>query len=324
MSVRLADPWWLWVLAAAAAIWLLRRRRGRDVEFSSFLLLDAIDAGSWRTRLRWIPPALRWGAIALAAFAAARPQYAADAAATEGAGLRLMLVLDVSGSMGVREKVDEHGLERTRLSMMKESVGRLLEGGALAPADEVGAAAVAQRPRLACPLTRDRAAAWSAIEALEVDRTEGLTSLGDGIALALGALGEGGPERLALVYSDGAHNVERSLSLGEAARVAQARGIRVGAVLVRGRSGGEAPEDEADRRALERLGEATGGVATRVDDGEKVEAFVREASSAAGRSVGAPPKRIWRDATAPLLVGAIAALLLELVLRRTVFGFAGG
>jgi Mg-chelatase subunit ChlD len=312
-------------LAAAAAIRLARgrSRRRQDVAFSSFLFLDDIDAGSWRTRLRWVPPALRWGAIVLAALSAARPEYAAGAAETAGGGLRLMLVLDVSGSMGVREEFGENGRGRTRLSTSKEAVERLLEGGALGPADQVGVVAAAQRPRIACPLTRERAAARAAVAALEVDRTGDRTGLGDGIALALEALGEGGPERLALVYSDGAHNVERSLSLGEAARIAQAKGIRIGAVLVRGRSGGESPQEEADRRALEGLGEATGGVATQVDDWEGVDGFVREASRAARRE-SAASEREWRDVSAPFAVGALLALVLELVLRRTAFGFAGG
>ena len=76
MILRFAQPWFLLgLILVAGLIWWEIRNRNRDraVAFSSLALLGDAKP-SLRMRLRWLPKAARFLALAALVFAIARPQ----------------------------------------------------------------------------------------------------------------------------------------------------------------------------------------------------------------------------------------------------------
>lgn len=134
-----AAPFFLWALPLAAApilFHLLSRRRAARVSFSDLTLLKRVHARVLpRTRLRqWLLIAARCLVVLGLVLAYARPVLRASAAedaakAAAGEGLDLVLLLDTSYSMGLRER------GKTRFELARQEAVDLLRG--LAPADRV-------------------------------------------------------------------------------------------------------------------------------------------------------------------------------------------
>jgi hypothetical protein len=150
--------WWALPLAASPVIiHLLFLRRAKTIWFSDLALLRRVYHQTLpSSRLRqWLLLALRCLILAMFVAAFARPVLRAGAAPFAGAsadkqGLRLVLLLDTSWSMGYRVA------GTTRLEMARKA-GRALIAG-LKPEDRVAAAAFSDRaPELSWAPSRDAA-----------------------------------------------------------------------------------------------------------------------------------------------------------------------
>ena len=122
-----ATPVLLWLLPAVALLAVLqlaRRRRPADLAIGS---LDAIREASrptWRLRLRWLPTALRWSAVALAVVALARPREGLAVTQVPSEGIDIVIALDVSSSMTTPTRAEPGA---TRLSEAQDVVNAFVE-----------------------------------------------------------------------------------------------------------------------------------------------------------------------------------------------------
>jgi hypothetical protein len=108
-------------------------------------------------------------------------------------GGRLVLLIDVSASMGTREG------KLTRLELARQAAHDVLAG--LEPGTETMIVAAAREAELASPFERDRARLRSAVDRLAIHEVEG--RLGPAVAMAADQLRQRGGGRL-VVISDGA------------------------------------------------------------------------------------------------------------------------
>lgn len=195
--MTLAAPAFLWLLIlcplclTAAASWLLWRSRARrrfgGIADEPLAVRAALIAS----------PLLLIGAIALAAFAAARPQIGDGESPVDQRGIELMIVLDVSNSMLSTDAPPD------RLAAAQDQIIELLEES---QGDRVGLVLFAGRPFVRSPLTSDLRALAGLVEG--VDEERGLldpgSDIGSAINQAASALHNGeARSRVILIVSDG-------------------------------------------------------------------------------------------------------------------------
>jgi len=230
--------------------------------------------------------------------AAAGPRRPAPAAPAP-AGLDLVLLLDVSGSMG-----RPTGGGESRLAEAMKVADRFLDSR---PVDRVALVAFANRSAVVAPLTRDHATIRRLARAVTAGALGRGTALGDALAVAKGRL-DGSPRGSGaiVVVTDGLSNAG-ALDPRTAAVALAALGIPVDTVAV-GAAGASA--DGPDRALLRDIAVATGGHHLVAGDDTALEAAFAELSRLRPSPPGGEGAVAWEDRSHQPAGWAAAALLL--------------
>jgi len=208
----------------------LQRRRAAAMAFSQTALVGRRGAAAWLSDL---PGVLRALAVAALALALARPETYREVR-REIDTIDIMLVVDMSKSM------EETDLPRDRLDAAQRVIRRFLRR---TTHDRIGLVVFGQQAMLQCPLTLDAKLLEQIVTDLAIgDVPELGTAIGDGLGLALSQLRDDRRERTAdtaptkskvvILLSDGDSNLVTRFEPDEAARVAQAMGVKVYTILV--------------------------------------------------------------------------------------------
>lgn len=229
--LQFAHPWFLLLLGLVPAVIVAwRRRRRASVRFSDIALFAEVPFGRSRIAERFAI-ATRAGCLFLLVIALAGPRLPDWRTRIPTEGIAIMMVLDVSGSMGTR---DFHwdGQPITRLEAAKRAFQLFLTGGDGPhgehldgrPSDLIGLVTFAQRPDCPCPLTLSHAVLLRLLDD-EQPRTvpgESETNISDAITFALHRL-EAAPVRrkVMILLSDGEHNVPQPRSAWTPRQAAQ-------------------------------------------------------------------------------------------------------
>ncbi len=206
---------------------LVRRHAATMIADGS--LARAAAQRTWRLRLRWLPGALRALAIALLVVSVARPRHGNAVTVAPEEGVDVVLSVDVSSSMtqAVAPRV-------TRMTAAQQSVAEFadhLEGG------RIGLVAFQSRAITLSPLTGDHDAIKERAKTLGPGLVEDGTAIGLGLSEALALLGDSpARSRVVVLLSDGENNAG-NVEPADAARVAQALGIRVYTIAFAGTTG---------------------------------------------------------------------------------------
>ncbi len=313
MNLRFEEPLALLLLAAVAglAFWQWRGRRSAPaVPLSTLELAPA--RRTWRQRLRPIVPALRMTALALVVIALARPQGARVSAAEASEGIDIVLALDTSSSMQIADPG-----ERPRLEIAQQALLDFIEGR---PHDRLALLAFRSRSLVLSPLTLDhRALADFVREAGRIELEDG-TAIGLAVADALNLLREAkGPSRVVVLLTDGENN-QRLVQPLQAARLAQALGVRlytVGVVDDPPPGSERARRLNVDETALRRMAEITGGQYFRATDAGSLEAIYRHIGDLeTSRAERVAPAR-YRELGPWFVVVALGMIAADLALGAT-------
>ncbi|MDX1994829.1 MAG: VWA domain-containing protein [bacterium] len=334
MEFRFAYPLLLLALLIPFVIYYqprLRRFRPRTtaaLRYSDVRLMRGLPAG-WRTRLRWLPDGLRWGAWMLLVIALARPQSGQAQEIVRGSGLDIVLVLDISNSMAALDFAPQN-----RLETAKAVIGDFITGRQF---DRIGLVVFARNSYHQAPLTLDYDVLRQLLNEVQlvadVQTTDGSTALLDGTAVGLGIASAANmlresstPSKLIILLTDGDNNA--GLDPLEAATAAAVLNMRVYTVGI-GRTGlVEIPdengnlvtfESQLDETALQAIAEAGNGRYFRAEDRASLEAVYAEINTLERSPVERRILVRWNDQAAWLLLPAFMLLLYERFLRRTVF-----
>jgi Ca-activated chloride channel family protein len=186
----------------------------------------------------------------------------------ETEGIAIVMLVDVSGSMGERD-FDWRGEPITRLDAVKKVFRLFVAGGdgpessgdgtdasnfQGRPTDQIGLVTFATRPETACPLTLSHSVLLRLLDAepLRTIPGESETNISDAVAMGLQRLRRPGPRRKVLVLlSDGEHNVPHPQSEWTPRQAAQvANGLHVAIYSIdAGGSGAPAKEPAAKEEA---------------------------------------------------------------------------
>lgn len=319
-----AGGWMLWRLRRAGWRWSARVPRLR---YSDVRLMDGIKRG-WRVRLAWLPDALRLIAWVLLVIALARPQAGQAREVIRGNGIDIVLALDISSSMNALDFTPDN-----RLQAAKQVMGEFIDGREF---DRIGLVVFARSAFHQAPLTLDYRVLGQLLDSVrlvnEVVDANGQPLLLDGTAVGLGMLSSAAmlrdsiaPSRVIILLTDGENNA--GIDPLTAADAMQALGIRVytigmgklGEIPVPTDNGIVFVESELNEVALREIAARTGGLYFRAQDTDGLREIYAQIDTLERTRVERRVTVPWQDMASPLMVGAFILLVLERVLRRTVF-----
>lgn len=317
---------WPWMLAALPLPWLAMRWLRPAAPHGSALFMPfaavvdaaAAPAASHRPRWRNVLLGLTWLALI---GAAVRPQWLGEPQPVPSTGRRLLLAVDVSGSMATKDMA----ADASRLQVVQKVAGDFIAGR---HGDQVGLILFGTRPYLQAPLTADLGTVEQFLHEAVVGIAGPQTALGDAIGLALKRLqaspaphGHPGDTVLVLL-TDGSSNAGVMPPL-EAAQRAAAAHLRIYTIGV-----GAPPQShffglidggasDLDEDTLRAIAKTTGGEyfrATDADALQSVYARIDRLEPSAGRAQWYRPRDDWFHW--PLALALLLSVLALLIPER--------
>lgn len=337
-QIEFRHPWLLAVGALAVVVYLLSRRAGGTVVFSSLRLLPRTSS-SWRTRFAWAPDLLLAIAALALVVAMAGPRIPDRQSRVTREGIAIAMVVDISGSMQALDLSTEQE-ELTRLDAAMQVFTEFVRGGdglRGRPDDAIGIVSFARYADTRCPPTLDHGILFDVASDLEIvtDRSEDGTALGDGLALAVQLLSDAPVDsRVAIVLTDGVNNagVESPLAAAELAATQNVRVYTIGAgttgvAPVRaqdpftGRTILRAVPVEIDEVTLEEIARRTNGRYFRATDSESLRRIYEEIDDLERTEIVQERYRDYHEyygysLAAALILASLAWLARGTVLRR--------
>jgi Ca-activated chloride channel family protein len=290
--MQFSDPRWLWLLAVLPLLALFEWRASRRGDRALVRLVgereDSVLLALRRPGARRVGALLRLFAVAGMAIGAAGPEWGREVVRRTAYGSDVVLVLDTSASMDVRD------VAPSRLEEAKREAAAVVEH---MEGSRLGLVVFAGDAVRLCPLTLDRSATRLLLESVNSAAvSEPGSDLGRGLRAAGAALPPGRhTEQVIIVWTDG-EDLEQAA--GTAAEEVAARGIRVFAVGVGTRGGDVVPVLDEQGRAVDVKRDEQGGpVRSRLD-----EALLR---SVARRTGGAYFAATRPGGELPRLLGAL-------------------
>ncbi len=287
---------WPWMALLVPLPWLLYRLR-RAVEpqgatvFVPFAAAFGPQAGTGRTAS--IRARVLFGLVWLLLVGAAmRPQWLGDPVPVPTTGRRLLLAVDVSGSMAAQDMANG----ATRLQVVQQVAGRFIDAR---HGDRVGLILFGSEPYLQAPLTADLSTVHQFLDEAVIGVAGTNTAIGDAIGLAIKRLRSGSEdsqtgadaahETVLVLLTDGQNDAGAMPPL-KAAQFAAAAGLRIYTIGVgappRQTLFGTAGNVDLDEPTLKAIAKATGGKYFRATDAAALAGVYREIDKlepAAGR-----------------------------------------
>ena len=239
-------------------------------------------------------------------------------------GLDLMIVLDESPSMSVRD----YG-ETTRFAAARSVIRDFMQGR---ENDAIGLVSFSQRAVLRMPKTLDRTTLITTLEQLRVMTLGDATAIGMGIAVALLHLQDSSAAgRVIVLLTDGENNAGEILP-ETAAEMAAESGVRIYTIGI-GRAGDAVLEitdpdtghtrrgiyhGRFDQALLRRVAQITGGRYFAAAEPGALSAVFREIDALERIERRTRVEVVREPYHVELLLAALALLLIELLVRRTV------
>jgi Ca-activated chloride channel family protein len=329
------NPEFLWLVpVAVAAAWWWARRRRPALRYADVRLFAGLPAGRSR-RARWGGAALRGLAAVALVVGCAGPRTPDLQTRIPAEGIAIVLVLDVSGSMGTVDAPWEPNVPPvSRLEAAKRAFKLFVAGGDAPdgtkfdprPSDQIGLVTFAVLPDTVCPLTLNHTVLLGVSDTQEpqVGLAAG-TNVGDALAEGLIRLEAAGDRKKVLILlSDGEHNVgdEDAHQPLQAARFAANLGVKVYTID----AGGEPPagtpaEAAAQRRAgqetMRQVAAMTGGRAFVASSGADLLAAYKEIDALEKTRVQSFQYRRYHEYYPWCAAAAVVLLLAAHLLDRT-------
>ena len=282
---------------------------------------------SWRVVLMPILPILRIAAFTALVLALARPQTQNSWKNQSVEGIDIMLAMDVSTSMLAED------LKPNRIEAAKYVASEFISGR---PNDNIGLSIFAGEAFTQCPMTTDHSSLLSLLHNVRTDiAARGLiedgTAIGMGLANAVSRLKDSkAKSKVVILLTDGSNN-RGDISPMTAAEVAKSMGIRVYTIGVGTKGTAPFPPSvtglpqyvnlpvEIDEQTLKGIASATDGEYYRAQNNKELNQIYQEIDKLEKTKFNVKQFSRRYEAYQPFAVAAIIALLLEILMRITVF-----
>ena len=264
---------WPWMALLLPLPWVFYRLRGAAAPASAALFLPfAATLGASLGKVNTAGLARRslfvlvW---ALLVFAAMRPQWLGDPLPTPTTGRRIILAVDVSGSMGTQDMANN----ASRLQVVQQVAGKFIDSR---QGDQLGLILFGTQPYVQAPLTQDLVTVHRFLDEAVVGVAGPETAIGDAIGMALKRLRAEAKEAAAtpqhtvlILLTDGQSNAG-AVQPAQAAKFAADAGLRIYTIGVgaAAKSGFFGPQgnNDLDEKTLQDIAQTTGGKYFRATD----------------------------------------------------------
>lgn len=276
---------------------------------------------SFMAYLRHFPFLLRIFALVMIILAVARPRSSEQMDKVDTEGIDIILTMDVSTSMLARDFTPD------RISAAKDIA---IEFISQRPYDRMGIVVFAGESYTQCPLTTDRATLINLMKEISTDLIEDGTAIGNGLATAVARMKDSDAKsRVIILLTDGVNN-RGEITPQMAAEIAKTYGIRVYTIGVG--ANGMAPypvmtpwgvdiqkvQVEIDEDLLSEIAESTGGRYFRATDNTKLMEIYNEINKMEKARITVDSFPVYKELFMRYAIAALAALLLELLLKMFV------
>jgi Ca-activated chloride channel family protein len=315
---------WLLLLLPVYLVWYIWKGRNNQAELrvSSLINLKNIPT-SFRQYLRHVVFVLRALAIALLIVILARPQSLSSWKNVSSEGINIIIALDISSSM-LAEDLKPNRVEASKSVAMSFIDNR--------PNDRIGLVVFSGESFTQCPLTNDHAVLKNLFAGIHPGMVEDGTAIGMGLATAISRIDTTEKSNVIILLTDGVNN-QGSIDPLTAADMARAYKTRVYTVGLGTKGKALAPvardaagryqydyvDVEIDEDVLRKVAEITGGKYFRATDTEKLKKIYQEIDRMEKNIIQEKNFTNRKDLFFPLAVAALILLMLEFLLKNTVF-----
>ena len=282
---------------------------------------------SWRIRMIHLPMLLRVIALSMIILVLARPQTHTSWGGKTVEGIDIMLAMDVSTSMLAED------LKPNRIEAAKSVAGEFVSGR---PDDNIGLTIFAGEAFTQCPMTTDHQSLLNLLHNVRTDiAARGLiqdgTAIGMGLANAVSRLKDSKTKsKVVILLTDGSNN-SGDLSPLTSAQIAKSLGIRVYTIAVG--TNGVAPypmqvggttqyvnmRADVDTQTLSQIAAQTDGNFYRATNTSELKKIYQDIDKLEKTKMDVKKFSKRYEAYQRFALVAVIALLLELLLRQTVF-----
>ncbi len=325
-NIEFANPklLWLLLLVPLAIIWYILRHKKQEaaVTFSDLKGMVKLPR-TWKAWFRHLLFALKMAALALLIVALARPQSSSTNSTSNIEGIDIVMAMDVSGSMLARD------LKPDRLTAAKQVASDFVKDR---PGDRMGLVIFSGETFTQVPLTTDHGVMLNMLAEMKNGLIDDGTAIGDGLATAISRLKDSeAVSKVVILLTDGMNNAG-SVDPYTAAEIAKLYGIRVYTIGVGtygtapypvqdffGRTVMQQMKVEIDEKLLTTIATSTGGKYFRANNNKKLDEIYQEIDKLERSKIEVTEFRRLHEEFYPLVAWAIALLLLEFLLRKTIF-----
>ena len=282
---------------------------------------------SWKVMLMPVQLVLRLAVFVLLILILARPQTHNSWNNKSIEGIDIMLAMDVSGSMLAED------LRPNRIEAAKQVAAEFIAGR---PNDNIGLTIFAGEAFTQCPMTTDHASLLNLLHGVRTDlATRGLiedgTAIGMGLANAVSRLKNSkAKSKVVILLTDGSNN-RGDISPMTAAEIAKSLGIRVYTIGVGTNKVAPYPMPvaggvqyvnipvEIDSKTLSEIAAATDADFYRATNNKELQNIYKEIDKLEKSKLSVKTYSKRYEAYQPFAIAAVLLLLLEILLRITVF-----
>jgi Ca-activated chloride channel family protein len=323
--ISFAQPWFFALFAWVPILlwWQFTGGKKQKASITVSSIAGIKNIRSWKSSLRWLLTAIRMLAISCIIIALARPQTRNDEELVSGEGIDIVLCIDVSGSMLAQD------FTPNRLEAAKEVAANFVAGR---PTDRIGVVIFSGESFTLCPLTTDQNVLRSQIYNIQSGLLEDGTAIGSGLATSVDRLrASQSKSKVAILLTDGENNGGQIPPL-TAKELAKATGVRVytigvgtegmANVPVQTPGGGVVLQREKvniDEKLLTKIADETGGKYFRAKDNEGLKNIYNEIDKLEKTRVEVTALKRYSEKFYPIAIAALCFLLLEILLRYTLF-----
>jgi len=297
------------------------------ISYSSVDILKKIRP-SWTLRADYLLNALRIVCIIFIILALSRPQQGKEETKMVSAGVDIVLVVDVSGSMRAMD-FQIKGKKQNRLYVVKEVIKDFIKDR---PDDRIGITIFGARPYTLSPLTLDHGWLLEHLKRVKIGIAEDGTAIGSALSSGLNRLRRSeAKSKVVILLTDGRNNAGR-VAPETAAAAAKALGVKV--YTIGAGTKGMAPypvkdffgneifqqvKIEIDDQTLAKIADATGAKYFRATDTDSLRNIYKEIDAMEKTEIQTPQYLEYKELYPKIVLIALVCLLAEIVLANTRF-----
>ena len=326
-DISFANPefFWIFLIIPILLAWYIWKNKTQEAELqmSSFDGFSGIKK-TFKKPFRHILFVLRMLVISLLIVALARPQSSSSYKNITTKGIDIVIALDISGSMLSQD------FKPDRIEAAKSIAMDFIDSR---PNDKIGLVIFSGESFTLCPLTTDHAVIKNLFSSVKTGMIEDGTAIGMGLATAVNRIKDGkAKSKVIILMTDGVNNMG-SIAPLTAAEIAKTFGVRVYtigigtegkaltpvAILPNGQYQYAYQDVQIDEDLLGKIAAMTGGKYFRATDNDKLKSIYGEIDKMEKSRIEEKDFTNKAECFLPFALAAAILLLLEIVLKNTVF-----